>query len=87
MHSDNLFKLMYFIEGKPPPTLYWYRDNNILNDFKSFVHDNSIVENELILKNVKRTDHNVNFTCQAFNNHSSSLLSVSITLDIYGGFC
>ncbi|RWS14681.1 nephrin-like protein, partial [Dinothrombium tinctorium] len=71
------------IGGKPLPTLIWFFDNQMIDD--SYIVDNKTgnVENELLLKHLKRDFLDSVLSCKADNYHSLPPISASLRLEIY----
>jgi hypothetical protein len=65
------------------PNVHWYRDNVLIDSTASTV-DDSVVRNELMIKNIKRNDLNSIFSCKAINNNSTPPISTFVRFDIYG---
>ncbi|KAI1278420.1 Neural cell adhesion molecule 1 [Halotydeus destructor] len=82
--------------GRPPPLLYWFKDGAQIDDTFEVINDglagglvrpNLIVENQVVIRNVVRSDLNSVLTCKAFSDNSTQLsvpldISTSATLDI-----
>jgi hypothetical protein len=66
--------------GIPPPVLHWYRDNVMIDG--SYIINNSIANNDLIVYKLSRNDLNVMFICQANNFNNTHPIQASVSIDI-----
>ncbi|RWS31832.1 nephrin-like protein [Leptotrombidium deliense] len=73
--------------GLPPPSLLWYLNDNLIDD--SFIvhgfqsNNSTVVENELIINRIAAKYQDCILTCQAINNHYSTLpVSSSLRIDM-----
>lgn len=67
--------------GKPQPQVTWWRDHALLDDSYHSVGGYK-VENELVLRDLDRSDLDSIITCQAANNNISVPISTSVKLDM-----
>ncbi|UXI19811.1 Skeletal muscle and kidney-enriched inositol phosphatase [Sarcoptes scabiei] len=58
-----------FNEGKPQPMLFWYKNDQLIDD-RWTVTAQGIVRNELLLPRLDRTDQGASLTCQSILNIS-----------------
>ncbi|XP_022236798.1 nephrin-like isoform X3 [Limulus polyphemus] len=67
--------------GEPPSSVTWWRDSNLVDEsFQIISH--SVVQNIMVIPELKR-EHLMNtFTCQATNNNQSQPVSTSVTIDM-----
>ena len=67
--------------GRPQPKVTWWRDHALLDSTDSN-QASFKTENELSLKDLKRSDLHSILTCQASNNNISVPVSTSVKLDM-----
>ena len=66
--------------GRPLSRVTWWRDHALLDD--SFAAEHSKVSNDLVVRDLRRSDLHTIFTCQAANNNISVPVSTSVKLDM-----
>ncbi|GIY75656.1 uncharacterized protein CDAR_560541 [Caerostris darwini] len=69
-------------DGKPRPTVTWWREYSLLDDTYLFIPSDNLVRNELKIAELKRHDLLAVLTCQASNNNITVPASTAVTLDL-----
>ncbi|XP_074599895.1 uncharacterized protein LOC141854197 [Brevipalpus obovatus] len=69
--------------GKPPPSLIWYRDNQLIDDSFTVDNESERVENVLTIENLTRDYLYSVLTCRAHNHPTLPAISASTRLDLY----
>lgn len=67
--------------GKPPPKVEWYQGARLL-DSSYTIGPHGLVRNELLRKNINRTDFMSILTCRASNNNVTDPVSSTVILDM-----
>ena len=71
--------------GRPPPSVIWMKDGVIIDDSFTTVNDRSlgfVVENELLMKHLSRSDIDSVLSCEAINSNLTSRTSATVSLDL-----
>lgn len=71
--------------GRPPPSVIWMKDGVIIDDSFTTVNDRSlgfVVENELLMKHLSRSDIDSVISCEAINSNLTSRTSATVSLDL-----
>ncbi|GFR14695.1 nephrin, partial [Trichonephila clavata] len=79
--GDNLHLICESEEGKPLPSVTWWRESVLLDDTYT-VTPHGVVRNELEILSLKRHDLMAVFTCQASNNNFSQPALAAVTVDM-----
>ncbi|CAL1288955.1 unnamed protein product, partial [Larinioides sclopetarius] len=79
--GDNLHLICEAEEGKPLPSVTWWRESVLLDDTYT-VTPHGVVRNELEILSLKRHDLMAVFTCQASNNNFSQPAVAAVTVDM-----
>ncbi|GFQ74970.1 ig-like domain-containing protein [Trichonephila clavata] len=81
---SELFKIIkkeFSSEGKPTPSLTWWRESVLLDDSYE-VSPEGVVRNEIEITSLQRHDLMAVFTCQASNNNLTVPVSKYVTVDM-----
>lgn len=78
-----LFLHPFLPPGKPPPSLIWYRDNQLIDDSFTVDNESERVENILTIENLTRDYLYSVLTCRAHNHPTLPAISASTRLDLY----
>nr|XP_042894831.1 neural cell adhesion molecule 2-like [Parasteatoda tepidariorum] len=79
--EDDLHLICEAEEGKPLPSVTWWRESVLLDDTYT-VTPHGVVRNELEIQSLKRHDLMAVFTCQASNNNFSQPAIAAVTVDM-----
>ncbi|CAG2162840.1 unnamed protein product [Oppiella nova] len=81
--EDSNLRLLCEAEGgKPPPSLLWYREDQMMDDSYSHSADNKTIRNDILIINLTRHDLNTKYSCQASNPNFTAPIQTSVRLDI-----
>ncbi|XP_022914013.2 nephrin isoform X1 [Onthophagus taurus] len=69
--------------GKPEPIIKWWRGQTLIDSMDTRSNFPKARSNQLVIRNLQRSDQQASFTCQAANNNISQPVSASTSLVIY----
>ncbi|PRD25487.1 UNVERIFIED_CONTAM: hypothetical protein NCL1_40780 [Trichonephila clavipes] len=78
---EPLYRDLSYIQGKPTPSLTWWRESVLLDDSYE-VSPEGVVRNEIEITSLQRHDLMAVFTCQASNNNITVPVSKYVTVDM-----
>lgn len=83
----HLFLHLLFLvfSGRPLPQVHWVKDGLVIDDTYTTINDHSlgfVIENEILIKNLSRSDLNSVLSCEAINSNLTSRTSASVSLDL-----
>ncbi|CAH1104103.1 unnamed protein product [Psylliodes chrysocephalus] len=69
--------------GNPDPVIKWWREGKLIESTENRSGFENVRSNQLIVRNLQRSDQHAAFTCQASNNNISQPVSATTSIEIY----
>jgi len=79
-----LWLIIIVVSGRPLPQVHWVKDGVVIDDTYTTINDRSlgfVIENEIVIKNLSRSDLNSVLSCEAINSNLTSRTTASVRLD------